>query len=309
MKNAMFEALEMRALMSLVVDLRVAGGGDAKEVAVTHVGQQVQLEAWGVVTGVNDVTDEAMQSAMGSFLSSAGGAALGDLSVTRVAPFNYLGSQPGRVQDLDADGDLDIGGANTTNAGDYYNARAQFMQFTGEPLPDGQPGGQFKLADVTFTVTQLLSTTATTEVNFQPRPNSLPGFHAIWREDDTPKNPRTGTYAAGTPVLLTVTPATISGSVFIDENGNGIRQEDDKGAAGWLVFDDVDGDGVHDLNEASALTDADGIFSLDVVPGTHTIRIAQQAGYEPSKRLPTSYTFTVAALDEAGGAVFGQEPI
>ena len=81
------------------------------------------------------------------------------------------------------------------------------------------------------------------------------------------------------------------------------------GAAGWLVFDDRDGDGVHDANETSALTDVDGNFSLSVAPGTHTIRLVRQDHYVPSRRLRTSYTITVISADEIGGAMFGQRPI
>src|SRR5688572_20856130 len=145
MHHAMLETLENRTLMSLVVDLRVAGAADGdKDVTVTHVGQTIQLEAWGVVTGSNDViTDDGLQSAMGSFLSSAGGAVLGDLSATRVAPFNALGSQEGRIQDLDGDGDLDVG--SNDFGPDFFNARSSSMQQGSDPGPTG--AAQFKLAD------------------------------------------------------------------------------------------------------------------------------------------------------------------
>jgi hypothetical protein len=307
----MLEALEDRKLMSLVIDLRVAGGaGDAKEVTVTHVGQTVQLEAWGVVTGQNDViTDEALQTLIGSFLSSAGGAVLGDLAVTaHTPPFNALGTQDGRVQDLDGDGDLDIG-TTTGPSNEYFAARSSTMTPGSDPTADGT-GAEFKLADLTFTVTAIVDPAATTELTFRPRPGTV---SAVWREDDTPKNASLGTFAGGAPVIVTVEQppptATISGSVFIDENGNGKRQEDDRAAIGWLVFADVDGDGLHDADEASDLTDADGLFALTVAPGTHTIRVVQQDRYEPSRHLPTSYTITVAADDEIGGVVFGQQPI
>ena len=75
------------------------------------------------------------------------------------------------------------------------------------------------------------------------------------------------------------------------------------------MFDDRDGDGIHDATESGALTDVDGNFSLSVAPGTHTIRLVQRDHYVPSRRLRTSYKITVIGADEIGGAVFGQRPI
>src|SRR5688500_6655237 len=100
--KSMFEALESRRLMSLVVDVRTPSGG--KEVVLSSVGQKVNLEVWATVTGANtNVTDDGLQLAFGSLLSRSisGGAALGNLSASLVAPFNAAGSNKGIRQDLD----------------------------------------------------------------------------------------------------------------------------------------------------------------------------------------------------------------
>ena len=305
--DTMLETLESRRLMSLVVDLRAAGAADGdKAVTVTHVGQTIQLEAWGVVTGNNDViTDDRLQILIGSFLSSAGGAVFGDLAVTaHTPPFTGLGTADGKIQDLDGDGDSDVGSNDFSP--DYFVARSTTMTPGSEPAPGGT-GAQFKLADLTFTVTGFASAgvSGTTELNFRPRPGSL---RAVWMEDETPYHSGNNTFAAGTPIVLTVRTATISGSVFLDQDGNG-KQKKGPDAVGWLVFDDLDGDGIHDADEASALTDADGNFTLTVAPGTHTIRVVPQDGYQPSRRLPSSYTITLASGDSVAGTLFGQQPI
>src|SRR5438132_554834 len=102
--RSLLEALENRRLLSLTIDLRLVGGG--KEITVDHLGQVVNMEAWAVVTGSNaDISDEAIQWVVGSFLSAntGDGSTRGDLSVTRVAPFTALASMDPVQVDLDGD--------------------------------------------------------------------------------------------------------------------------------------------------------------------------------------------------------------
>lgn len=60
-------------------------------------------------------------------------------------------------------------------------------------------------------------------------------------------------------------PTLITGTVFDDANGNGTRDGGEPGLAGWTAYADNNRNGVFDPGEASALTDADGIYSLDTV--------------------------------------------
>src|SRR5436853_5833625 len=99
------ERLEPRRLLSLVIDLRLPGGG--KQITVDHIGEAIHMQAWAVVTGSNSsIADEGLQIAIGSFLSSNSGvgSVRGDLSATPVAPFNGLGSAVPKQADLDGDG-------------------------------------------------------------------------------------------------------------------------------------------------------------------------------------------------------------
>src|SRR5438105_8900017 len=166
-KRAMVEPLEQRQLMSLVVDVRLPGGG--KEASVDHVGQVVNMEVWATVTG-NDttVTNDGLQIVVGSLLSTniTGGSASGTLKATLLSPFNASGSTPGQQVDLDGDGDLDIGTHVVTQGGNFLFARSASMTTTGGTAVS--KGQSFKFATATFTVTSLLGGVET-NLTYRPR--------------------------------------------------------------------------------------------------------------------------------------------
>jgi uncharacterized repeat protein (TIGR01451 family) len=69
--------------------------------------------------------------------------------------------------------------------------------------------------------------------------------------------------------------ATIGDTVFVDLDGNGTQTSDEPGLAGVAVaVRDAGGNVI-----GSATTDADGIYSVDVLPGTHTVSITVPSGY------------------------------
>ena len=194
------EPLEPRLLFAgLSLDLRLAaGGGKSADVAA---GQVVAMELYAIVTGADTSTaNEGFQFAWGSLLSSPVSAQpllSGSLAATPTAPFNDLGSQAGAVQDLDGDGDLDVGSNATSADTSYLFARADAMQ----------AGGSFKVADVIFTVPAGAAAGQQTRVNF--RPAAFAGTFvksALWREDGAPEDNTTGTVGAGTDVVLIVNP-------------------------------------------------------------------------------------------------------
>src|SRR5439155_26539073 len=59
----------------------------------------------------------------------------------------------------------------------------------------------------------------------------------------------------------------ISGSVFNDKNGDGVKDTGENGLAGWHVFIDIDGDGVFDTDEPSVLTDSVGKYRFSSLGG------------------------------------------
>jgi len=193
------ERLEDRQLLSATIDLRTTSGG--KTVNITSVGQVVNLDVWAIVTGSDSTaTNDAFQWAHGSFLSSdvSGGAAGGTLAASVASPFDATASSNGTQKDLDGDGDLDVGSNDNTQPNGFFVARAGGLQGGSDPAP-----AKFLIGTVSFTVTSLKSGTST-RINFRPRDNVLA---AGWAEDATAqdvnfKNPHSGTFAAGTPVVL-----------------------------------------------------------------------------------------------------------
>lgn len=101
---------------------------------------------------------------------------------------------------------------------------------------------------------------------------SLPAETTTTTPVATPTTPVTTT----TPTTPTTTPVkttgTISGRVFIDENEDGRRNNDDYGSEGRVVFLDTDNDHYRDENEVWTTTDAGGKYKFsDVAIGTKNV--------------------------------------
>jgi hypothetical protein len=293
------ETLENRQLMSLTVDVRVAGG--AKSAAVTSVGQVVNLEAWAVVTGSNgSAADDGVQDVMGSFVSSnvSGGAANGTLRATNPAPFNGSGAGGGVQRDLDGDGDLDIGSTNAADGTSYFFARANSMVLSGGTSSGGTHS--YKIADLTFTVTSLNG--GQTNINFVPKPNAgtpLSSATAVWQEDGSRKSTFNTTnsaagFFAGSPVVLSksgtgggggggggggVTAGSISGTVWKDANSNGVQDSGEVAFSGFELYIDSNYNGARDSGEPTTTANGVGSYSFFNLPGNANYRVR---AYPPS---------------------------
>jgi hypothetical protein len=103
-------------------------------------------------------------------------------------------------------------------------------------------------------------------------------------------------------------PAAISGVVYADADGDGVRDAGEGPLAGWTVYLDADGDGSLDAGEASHVTDATGLYSFSVAGGSYTVRQVAQAGYHQTAPASGAYAVTVADGDTAAGRDFGNRP-
>jgi hypothetical protein len=103
-----------------------------------------------------------------------------------------------------------------------------------------------------------------------------------------------------------VNPASISGKVFNDLNGDGTQETGEPGLAAWTVFIDANNNGLLDAGEQSTVTDAQGNFTLGgLIPGTYSIREVLQNNWQRSAPVSGFFTVTVAAGQSAAGLAFG----
>ncbi len=282
--HPMLEPLEDRKLMSLTVDVRLAGGGTST--SPTKVGQVINLQVWATAKGTNTVgTDEGLQDIVGSFVSKnvSGFGALGTLKATLSAPFNGSGSGTGTSNDLDGDGDIDLGTlqpSSPDNPDDNFFARSSTLTTTGgTPVTNG---ASWKMADLTFTVTRLGS--GSTAIQFVPvntlgATNSIVG---VWREDGKTLSSgsnvqSTGMFVVGSSVSLRQNIGSISGKIWNDVNSDGTRQATEKGAGVWQVYIDSNKNGALDTSELSVKSSSGGNYIIPGLKGgKYRIRIVAQ---------------------------------
>ena len=312
------EPLEGRRLLSLVVSLQTPTGATS---AVVTSGEVLTLDVIATVTSPDGgTTDDGLQDVEGSFVSTAVGtsAVAGNLSATTFGDFEALGSADGTVQDLNGDGNLDVGSTDTTSSevGGYFLARSDAVETDGTVSGGSE---SFQIATVTYTVTAL-NGGGQTNVNFVPRDTSaLPGtFASHWTEDDAPTgtDEKTGTFRAGSPFQVyaaagqaAATTGTVTAVVYNDANGNGVQDPGEGGLGGATVYVD-EGQGFT-TGDPSAVTNASGVATLTGVPvGAYAARMVPPTGTAQTEPAADGdYTVVVSAGGtSAVSGPFGAEP-
>ena len=113
--------------------------------------------------------------------------------------------------------------------------------------------------------------------------------------------------------LSTLVPGSLSGSVWDDVNGNGVRDTTptaESGSSGWTVFVDVNGDRVVDATEPQAITSADGTFTISgVTPGSVTIVIQSRSGWHATSPISGTRSLTLKNGENVSGISFGEQQI
>lgn len=101
-------------------------------------------------------------------------------------------------------------------------------------------------------------------------------------------------------------PAKITGTVFLDTNGDGKLNGNEQGIAGRTVFLNNDSSGQPDAQNPSTTTDSSGNFTFDnVSPGAYTVMEVLPSNI--TLTTPTQ-TVTVTASHTSSGVVFGERP-
>jgi len=195
-----------------LIDVRAVVGSNpavtsAKVVnaALAAPGSTITFNVFAVITPSPDngnPGDEGFLLGSGSFLSTdvAGGALRGNMTASRPSTFNGSGSSNGLPQDLDGDGDLDVGSNTPATSANFFAARA-----TSAPSPVF--GQEVQIGTLTMTVGQLLASAATgghTDVNFRLRNNTASA--ASWFENGSTITPPGGTVVEGSPVVISAVP-------------------------------------------------------------------------------------------------------
>jgi hypothetical protein len=221
--GAAVAGLSSAAQASLTFDVRaVLGTGaatvvNAKQVNISNplAAGTVTFNVFAVVSpdGGDDANalNEGFTSGAGNFLTT-GTSVKGNLQAFRSAPYSAAtGSSNGTMQDLDGDGDLDVGGNNTSGAANFFNPRAI------APWPDPAASGQeILVGTVVLTLRSDLSLagTADTLMNFAVKPGN-PINTAGWVENgavvgSNPNGTPPHVFAPGADVHLVVPePASI----------------------------------------------------------------------------------------------------
>jgi beta propeller repeat protein len=87
----------------------------------------------------------------------------------------------------------------------------------------------------------------------------------------------------GTGLGTAATTGQISGFKWNDLDGDGVREADEPGLAGWTIYLDNNQNGVFDDDEVSALTDANGQYVFPgLEPGDYIVGEVQQPGWTQS---------------------------
>lgn len=101
-------------------------------------------------------------------------------------------------------------------------------------------------------------------------------------------------------------PAKITGTVFVDNNGNGVLDSGESGVAGRTVFLNNDNTGKPDSSNPSTTTDSSGNFTFNnVTPGAYTVMEVLPANI--TLTTPTQ-SITVTAHQTTSGVNFGERP-
>ena len=103
-------------------------------------------------------------------------------------------------------------------------------------------------------------------------------------------------------------PATISGAVFSDTNGNGTLDAGEGAVVGSTVYLDADNNGSLDAGESSTLSNGTGAYSFPVLPGGYTVRQVVPAGFTQTAPASGSYAVTIASGGIAAARDFGDAP-
>jgi hypothetical protein len=100
----------------------------------------------------------------------------------------------------------------------------------------------------------------------------------------------------------------ITGFVFNDSNGDGIRQNGEAGLTGWSVYIDLNNSGMPDSADRVTITNSLGTFSFTNIPsGNYALRVVPaQTRWHPTSPATGSLRLTISLAQVIGSLTFGE---
>ncbi len=189
--------------------------------------------------------------------------------------------------DLDADGTQDLGEPGLSGRQVYLDLDGDAAYDGGEPTTTTVAGGAYTLPGIVPTSGTLRAVLPGGYVKTQP---GSPGYALTLTSSDAVTGRDFGGYE----------PASISGHVIDDLNGNGVDDPGEPGKMGWIVYLDTDGDGAQDGTEPTATTNASGDYAFaGLVPATYRVRPAITAGFTCTKPAVCVYVDALVSGEDA----------
>ncbi len=175
-----------------------------------------------------------------------------------------------KFEDLDADGVKDAGEPGLSGWTIYVDYDNDGVKDAGEP-------SAVTASDGTYTITGI--TPGTWRVKEVPQAGWTNSFPALGYHEET----FTSRAALTGNDFGNWYPATKSGMKFEDLDADGVKDAGEPGLSGWTIYVDYDNDGVKDAGEPSAVTAADGTYTITgITPGTWRVKEVAQAGWTQS---------------------------
>ncbi len=103
--------------------------------------------------------------------------------------------------------------------------------------------------------------------------------------------------------------ALISGTVFVDANGNGKQDASETGRANQIIYLDLNKDGVLQPTEPVAITDATGAFVFAVNAGSYVVRLEPFSDFTITTPTSGAFNVTVGAGATNSNSLFGEKLI
>ncbi len=191
--------------------------------------------------------------------------------------------------DANANGARDSGEVAAVGKTVFIDINENGSLTTGEPTSLTDSNGTYVFTDLpagSYKV-RLIVPTDSTQTTTNPAPTSVSVGPAVTGVDF-------GLFVKG----------SISGTVFNDTNGNGIRDSGESGFSGKTVFLDTNSNGALNAGEPSMVTDSQGAYSFtNMAAGSYRVRVVVATGTTQTTLNPSVINITSNA--SVSGADFG----